>query len=824
MKKSKINSIKTSSTLFFILLSMMVGAQNFSGLQGKELTRIDDTAFALLQLGAKKLDGQIDKVTVTYSGEKTLKLEVHHSGIASAWLSYKIIDSEKRPLTQIKNIKYAEIEGRKPLNIEITLKNNLPEGTEIQSSYLQIDVKKEKKNFLPTTFLYSLEKLWKTEISAENLVIPIKLEPRGSAADLTIVNKLVVPTKNQHFKVTKSYMQIKPPNQSSYKPLSHYWNNSRTDNFSTATVKGKNNALAAKYRYVRIDGYVTNTAHNAEGQAVPLWLYYSNTRKDNFTTATPQGIKAAESGGYKKSGIEGYVLKTVKPEYKHLYKPLWLYYHDSRKDNFSIATPEGIRVAEAGGYRKVRIEGYVRKTNTTAERRNEVVFAKRGKDLNPKSTNTEVLGPDYDNQISLWDYYKADGATFEFPHEITNVNMTIYPDKNPASGRFYYMPNAYHLRWNADEGYQFRMLYGTGDDESSGNIRMSGTLTPGLGNNETDLMKSLLESYLKDNSNFSNTYELKIMPIKTTPIITLSAGLEGQYNIPSEKINIGKQSEINAPIDVSWVTDNRTKEFMEVVLSEGSGIFGSMILEPEGEDFPSQMIDIRITLADVRTLGQLSLQPNTWRTKQWLNKTPYPLKLKFIHALVIGKVDNKSVPIIYSWSLGNTEVPPNAKVNFDATKMPKWLEENGKSERIWIDYGIVDCASCVNKVMAELTGGTSGSKVKNITFESLKVFENLDAAFLNIKIRSKQADPKGNTMVELPSIRIEKDLSTYSSGPLYISEGKSAEYEYYFTLISSNGIAYHSDDWKSSKEQEMFIGLHNLKDLKDENGTALVLE
>tara|TARA_R110000868_G_scaffold9349_10_gene46826 strand:+ start:4646 stop:6283 length:1638 start_codon:yes stop_codon:yes gene_type:complete len=146
----------------------------------------------------------------------------------------------------------------------------------------------------------------------------------------------------------------------SFKSLDHFWNNSRTDNYSTATAISKSGALAQQYRFVRTDGYIQKESSNIEGQAVPLYLYYSNTRKDNFITATAEGIRAAEASGYRKVRIEGYVLKTVKPEYQHLYKPLWLYYHDTRKDNFTIATPEGMRIAETGGYRKVRIEGYIR--------------------------------------------------------------------------------------------------------------------------------------------------------------------------------------------------------------------------------------------------------------------------------------------------------------------------------------------------------------------------------------------------------------------------------------------------------------------------------
>ncbi|MCF6349252.1 MAG: hypothetical protein L3J20_13315 [Flavobacteriaceae bacterium] len=149
-------------------------------------------------------------------------------------------------------------------------------------------------------------------------------------------------------------------NQVTYKPLEHYWSNARTDNFTTATAQGKKDALLAKYRFVRKDGFVLSKSSNNEGQAVPLYLYYNAKRKDNFTTATPEGIRAAEKAGYKRIRIEGYILKKVSSKYKHLFKPLWLYYNDKRKDNFTTASPKGIKAAEKARYRKIRIEGYVR--------------------------------------------------------------------------------------------------------------------------------------------------------------------------------------------------------------------------------------------------------------------------------------------------------------------------------------------------------------------------------------------------------------------------------------------------------------------------------
>lgn len=169
---------------------------------------------------------------------------------------------------------------------------------------------------------------------------------------------------NQQFRFEQAAIVATP--QADYlKPLEHYWNGDRKDNFTTASVEGKRNAVNGKYQFVRIDGYVLNRPTTSEGKAIPLYLYYHATRKDNFTAAAPQSIQAAEAGGYRRANLEGYVLESVKPAYRNQYKPLWLYYHPVRKDNFVSASEQGIRVAEAGGYRKVRIEGYVRKDNST---------------------------------------------------------------------------------------------------------------------------------------------------------------------------------------------------------------------------------------------------------------------------------------------------------------------------------------------------------------------------------------------------------------------------------------------------------------------------
>jgi hypothetical protein len=87
---------------------------------------------------------------------------------------------------------------------------------------------------------------------------------------------------------------------------------------------------------------------------VPFSLFYSEQRHDNFTTATEQGRRDAEAAGYRFVRDEGLIYNEQVPAGV----PLRLYYSEQRHDNFTTATEEGRRDAEAAGYRFVRIEGY----------------------------------------------------------------------------------------------------------------------------------------------------------------------------------------------------------------------------------------------------------------------------------------------------------------------------------------------------------------------------------------------------------------------------------------------------------------------------------
>ena len=136
------------------------------------------------------------------------------------------------------------------------------------------------------------------------------------------------------------------------KALRLYWNPNREDNFTTATLQGRNDAKAAGYQFIRNEGYCFPEWRKG---TKALKLYWNPNREDNFTTATPQGRNDAKAAGYQFIRIEGYCFR----KWRKGTRALKLYWNPNREDNFTTATKQGEADAKAAGYQFIRIEGYV---------------------------------------------------------------------------------------------------------------------------------------------------------------------------------------------------------------------------------------------------------------------------------------------------------------------------------------------------------------------------------------------------------------------------------------------------------------------------------
>lgn len=709
-----------------ILISTAVNSsysQNISGLEGKSLTKIDDIAAGLVSLiGSGGLEGKIISVNVTADGEKILKINVDYQGFPTAYLHAKVLAPDKTSQDDIKEAGMDLTGKASPLELQLNLKENVPEGFELESAFLQLRVSKSKTAVGGLLFLYALNKKWQKEIRAENILLHAALQPVGITSQLKETDKvlpvpLFKPVKMQQVKYTGTTGM----------PASKTAVMSRTtipvEKTRTATVPDKSSTMTG--RNATVPGKTTRTVNEP-----------SVRTQQNAAVTRPAYTLAASQ--YK-----------VKP-----------------------------------------------------------ALVQAGLALKKEETEKGAMGPD-NNPIPLFEDLTVT-KDFEYPSEITNISMDVYPDKNPESGLFYYSPSAYHVKWTPDEGYSFKILYGTGSGESAGNVRMVATLTPNISKREIDLITRLVTSYASRNMGLKDI-KVRLIPIREDPSISFPSDLNSQYDVNVDQVSTPVSSSLRDPFQVSWVTDNSTKDEIQVALLERTGIQGLLSLQPQSESIPDLKIPVIITLADTRTIGRIELENKKWRNTPWQNQTPYPLKLKYLHMIMVKDEGDKSKPFIYSWDINDLLVPSGASVIFDASKVPSWLDDADMAQRIWVEYSVVDCDECDKRIISKITGGTYGSNIKRVSFETFRLFETLDAQFIQIRVRSKQGDPKGEKVIEFDPLRIYQDNEVNESIQLYVPLDSELYYEYFITVVMKDGNAYKSEEWISSDEQEVYLGLDAIR-------------
>ena len=124
------------------------------------------------------------------------------------------------------------------------------------------------------------------------------------------------------------------------------------------------------------------------------------------------------------------------------------------------------------------------------------------------------------------------------PAQLLSIASAIYPDKNPASGVFYFHPRSYHLEWTPETGHGMRILYGAAATAgSSGDVLMAAHLQSGLDSAEIQLATELLNAY-RGRNNVPRFKALRPLPLEKDGLDVSLAAVLGQYSIPKEKIAI----------------------------------------------------------------------------------------------------------------------------------------------------------------------------------------------------------------------------------------------------------------------------------------------
>lgn len=415
-------------------------------------------------------------------------------------------------------------------------------------------------------------------------------------------------------------------------------------------------------------------------------------------------------------------------------------------------------------------------------------------------TDNSGQGPNFDRRISLVSIASSQTIDLEL-NDVLNIFEDVYPDKNLNSGLYYFLPRRYRLDWDADQGYGMRMMYNAATKEGqTGEVLMTARLTAGVDNAEIQLAQALLAAA------GHQVKTLRAVPLAGPPEVSLSGGLKSLFNIASDKISSNPTSEALGEIDIAWTTDTVTKENIVLALTEQVGISGTLTFTPAGSATIKPQIPIKITIADSDTFGRFR-----WvRNENWRNPTLYPLRLKYLHALMLK--DNR--PIIYSWSLGNVDIIPTAQVQWDGKRIPSWIEKEAK--RVWIDYAVKPgCEACDKQVMGTITSGVSNTTATPIVFETITPLNDTGAYKLLVVIRSSYLNPRTHELQVLPEFSLNKDEQEYRSGALYLGE-RAAEssdpmLEYQLSVVMRDGSVHQAPRWVPSPSPRVLIGSAQIK-------------
>ncbi len=390
--------------------------------------------------------------------------------------------------------------------------------------------------------------------------------------------------------------------------------------------------------------------------------------------------------------------------------------------------------------------------------------------------------------------------------ELLRVFESVYRDENAESGVFYFVPRGYRLAWDetigGSRGLGLRMSYQRLQGESADNsVRTALTLDAGVDLVEQSIARELLAVQSRQAPAFKFT-ELRAFPLAAPPSVSLRNDLQHAYNISGDRIGVVALTDALGQIDVSWTTDTVNTQNMRLALRQGLGLAGEIKFSPANSGGPSPVIPIRVRLDDPETYGTIA-----WSRGELRNRTPFPLRLESLHALVV----ESSRATVYSWDLGAAEVPARARMRFALDQVPDAVDRAAK--RMWIRYSIDRrCENCVAGVIDQLLSGDVWPDISRVTVRTLTPLTDTGAAELWVKTRSRFFTTTSSELTQGPTLTFTADRSEQVVEPVFgrpaPDESPDAPplLEYAITLIMPDGTEHRGTTWIPSPSDQIRVG------------------
>ena len=383
-----------------------------------------------------------------------------------------------------------------------------------------------------------------------------------------------------------------------------------------------------------------------------------------------------------------------------------------------------------------------------------------------------------------------------------SINEQIFRDANINAGYYYYYPTEYSLNWIANRGedpYDLNFNYG-----QDGYVTVTAVLKPKVSAKDLSLFrKSLLKQATAGKADAGKIVGLQPLPLANRPEVEFNN--LSQFGISQDQVDVRPPADLKGEIVLSFTTESI--ESLINMLFNDVGLYGNVIISPDGQDMQQTIaIPFNLKIDDPATYGKMVLQKSFWR-KGWKNQADYPITLSYLH--ILKKVGNKHQ--IYSWKLGDVEVPERARISFNnANIIPQSWDRDPNVKRIWLDYTIQPCNACNDALRETFEKGNSIDRTDiKVRIQDVLEFTGADVAYL--KIRSLQADPNGRRKAALEDIEITSDGMSIDRGPLYLDADGEVNFEYQISVVMPDGKVHQPRTWVSHNQNILSVGSTQVK-------------
>jgi len=378
----------------------------------------------------------------------------------------------------------------------------------------------------------------------------------------------------------------------------------------------------------------------------------------------------------------------------------------------------------------------------------------------------------------------------------------IWPDASDA-GVYYFAPSAYRLSWNNDESGQLglEVFHGASSGgNDAGAVTMRATLDSSITSRDIRALQRILDLELRRQDKPMSRMLLPF-PLASEPVMTLEQSLSNS-GITEESFLVSQLDfDRLSQMVVEWTTDSVNSEGIMERMRSQSGVSGRMIFPPSDIKGAAPSVDVTLNARDSQTYGPALYE------ERWKNETPFPVTLRKLHALMIGRQAE-----ILSWNLSNLKLEPGQVVIFetDGANLPKHISDN--AAKMWIDFDVDrGCRECADSAWS-VAASTRASAV-NVDFYYAQSLAQYNLELITVYTRSRYFTPQAGSVTEARAINLTQPGSTTQSTPIYPPGGRTLQdprnqsdplMEYRLIVVTEDGDEFETG-WRPVAESQVRI-------------------